>query len=173
MSYRRSIRKYRPDPISPDVLKRVLESARLAPSWKNMQCWKFIIVTEQDRRSEISQALPALNPAKNSIIQAPVTVVICADPEASGESEGKDYYLVDAAIAFHQLILAATAEGLGTCWVAWFEEEPIKASLKIPDKYRIVGLTPLGYPAENPKPRPRKELSRIFYLEEWGNETSL
>lgn len=138
-----------------------------------MQCSRFIIVTEEDRRLELSRALTATNPAAPAVLQAPVTIVICADPEASGKSEGKEYYLVDAAVAFQQLMLAAAANGLGTCWVAWFDNEKIiKETLKIPDKYRVVGLTPLGYPAENPKPRPRKDLSSIAFLEEWGNEAN-
>jgi len=166
---RRSIRKYRPDPVDEEILKKVLEDARLAPSWKNLQCWRFIVVKDEDKRQQLARALPS-NPAQKSIIQAPITIVLCADPQASGDHEGKPYYLVDAGITMQQLVLAATAYGLGTCWAALFEEEAIKKTLNVPEGYRVVALTPLGHPAEEKKPRPRKELSEIVYMDNWGEE---
>ena len=167
---RRSIRKYSADPVEEETIKKVLEDARLAPSWKNLQCWKFILVKDEEKRQKLAQALPSPNPAQKGITQAPFTVVLCADPQASGDHEGKEYYLVDAGIVMQQLVLAATAYGLGTCWVALFEEEAIKETLNVPPDYRVVALTPLGHPAESKKPRPRKELPEIVYLNSWGEK---
>ncbi|RQD76777.1 MAG: nitroreductase [Candidatus Syntrophonatronum acetioxidans] len=165
---RKSVRKYRPDPVDRQVLTKVLEVARKAPSWKNLQCWRYILVEGEGTREKLAEALPSANPARKGIVQAPLTVVLCANPEESGVSQGKEYYLVDAGITMEHLVLAAAAQGLGTCWVAWFQEEPVKELLGIPDPYRVVAMTPLGYPAQEPKEQPRKELSEIVFSEEWG-----
>lgn len=77
-------------------------------------------------------------------------IVVCADPDQSGHKDGKDYYLVDAAISFEHLVLAAAAEGLGTCWLGgMFNEDEVKRQLGIPDQLRVVAITPLGYPEES------------------------
>ncbi len=165
---RKSVRKYLNDPVDNQVVKKVMESARQAPSWKNLQCWRYILVEKEENREKLAESLPSANPARGGIVQAPLTVVLCANPEESGVSQGKEYYLVDAGITMDHLVLAAAAQGLGTCWVAWFKEDPIKELLNIPDPYRVVAMTPLGYPAKEPKDQPRKELSEIVFAEEWG-----
>jgi nitroreductase len=166
---RRSIRRYTTDPVSDEVLQKLLHAARLAPSWSNKQCWRFIIVREQSRKKKLAASLPDGNPCKRALAEAPVVIVLCADPQASGRADGKDYYLLDAGLAMQQLMLAAHAEGLGTCWVAWFEEAAAREACQVPPPYRVVALTPLGVPARRPSPRPRKELGEIVFHEEWGN----
>ncbi|MEW5783507.1 MAG: nitroreductase family protein [Bacillota bacterium] len=165
---RRSIRKYKPDPVSPEKVKKVLEAARIAPSWKNMQCWKFIVISNVVRKEQLSACLHEGNPAVRAIKTAPQVIALCADPQESGNLDGKDYYLLDAGLAMQQLMLAAYAEGLGTCWVAWFDEAKARAVLKSPPEYRIVAMTPLGVPETQSSPRPRKDLREIVYAEEWG-----
>lgn len=167
---RRSVRKYTEDPVPEEKLNKLLEAARIAPSWANKQCWRYIIVKDDDKKEEIFSALPEKNPACKAIKQAPVTIVLCADPEESGKANGKEYYLLDAGISMQQLMLAAHAEGLGTCWIGWVEDEnKIREALNIPENIQIVALTPLGYPAKESKPTPRKELSEIVFNEQWGN----
>lgn len=166
---RRSIRKYTADPVSDETLQKLLRAAGIAPSWKNNQCWRFIIVREQSRKQKLASSLPDGNPCKKAVAEAPVVLVLCADPQTSGRQDGKDYYLLDAGLAMQQLMLAAHAEGLGTCWVAWFDEAKARPACNIPEPYRVVALTPLGVPAHRPSPRPRKELEEIVFLEEWGN----
>ena len=137
---RKSIRKYTTQKIPEDVLKRVLEAARWAPSWGNKQCWRYIVVDDPAVMSNIVTGV-----AKS--FNAPMLIVVCADPEQSGHKDGKEYYLVDAAISFEHLVLAAAAEGLGTCWLGgMFNEADVKRHLSIPDKIRVVAITPLGYP---------------------------
>ncbi len=139
---RKSVRSYRPDQVPGDVLLRIMEAARLAPSWANKQCWRYVVVDDPEIISRIAQPHVVG-------FGAPAMVVLCADPAQSGQREGKDYYLVDAAISMEHLVLAAAAEGLGTCWVAGrLDEAPIKKALGIPDHLRVVAETPLGYPAE-------------------------
>lgn len=164
---RRSIRRFRPDPVEEEKLTTVLEAARRAPSWKNGQCWRFIVVQSEEGRRALAQCLPLTNPGRKALVQAPVNVVLCADPAASEEWEGRAYYLVDAAIAMEHLVLAAAALGLGTCWIGMMYEEEIRRALAIPPAIRVVALTPLGYPAENPRPRPRKGLDEIVFWERW------
>ncbi len=166
---RRSIRKYTADPVSDEMLQKLLRAAGIAPSWKNNQCWRFIIVRDPVRKQELAGSLPDGNPCKKAIATAPVVLVLCADPRTSGLQDGKDYYLLDAGLAMQQLMLAAYAEGLGTCWVALFDEAAARPACNIPEPYRVVALTPLGVPAHRPSPRPRKELGEIVFTEVWGN----
>lgn len=167
---RRSIRRYKPDQVGEEMVSRVLNAARLAPSWKNLQCWRFIVVHREEGKAGILNAFADSNPGKKAILAAPVMIVLCADPQASGKMGDKEYYLVDAGITMEHLMLAARAEGLGTCWMGEFEEDEVKKALEIPSQWRVVGLTPLGYPDQDPKPRPRKSMEEIVYREKWGGQ---
>lgn len=168
ISDRRSIRKYQERPVEPEKLRQVLDAARLAPSWKNMQCWRFLVLASQANRELLLGAFPDDNPGKKALAGAPVVIVVCADPRESGVENGIEYYIADTAIAFEHICLAARGVGLGTCWMGWYDENKIKEALGIPAEVRVVGVTPLGYPDQDPKPRPRKELHEIAYLEKWG-----
>ena len=166
---RRSVRRYKETPVEPDKINQVLDAARLAPSWKNLQCWRFLVITDQSRRKALFEAFPKDNPGSRAIATAPVVIVVCADPSESGLENGIEYYIADTAIAFEHLCLAAHALGLGTCWMGWFNETELRTALCIPDNFRILGLTPLGYPDQRPKARPRKALTEITFYNKWGN----
>jgi nitroreductase len=165
---RRSIRKYRDVPVEWEKIGQVLDAARLAPSWKNMQCWRFLVLTDSDKRATLLDAFPDDNPGKKAIAMAPVVIVVCADPAESDVENGIPYFIADTAIAFEHLCLAAHALGLGTCWMGWYDEATIKNGLDIPGNIRIVGITPLGYPDQEPKARPRKEMDQIAFYNDWG-----
>lgn len=164
---RRSIRKYKDTPVEQEKIEQVLEAARLAPSWKNMQCWRFMVLTDADLRAGVLEAFPADNPGRKAIAAAPVLIVVCGNPAESDVENGIEYFVADVAIAFEHLCLAAHAVGLGTCWMGLFDEKKVKRSLGIPDDIRIVGITPLGYPDQEPNPRPRKQLSDIAFFNEY------
>jgi len=164
---RRSIRRYKDTPIEQEKIEKILGAASMAPSWRNMQCWRFLVVREQAKRVKVLDAFPANNPGKNAIATAPVVILACADTMESGVAHGISYYIADTAIAFEHLCLTAHALGLGTCWMGSFDEEKIKQLFSIPDQVRIVGITPLGYPDQQPNPRPRKGLSEIAFYDEW------
>ncbi|WP_224981623.1 nitroreductase family protein [Geomonas agri] len=166
---RRSIRKYRDTPVEWDKVSQVLDAGRLAPSWKNMQCWRFLVLSAGEKRNALLDAFPDDNPGKKALSQAPLTIVVCADPAESGVENGIEYYVADTAIAFEHICLAAHGLGLGTCWMGLFDEPTLKQSLGIPGGIRVVGVTPLGYPDQEPKARPRKELSEIAYHNNWGS----
>lgn len=139
---RKSIRKYTSEKVPDDVLKRILEAARWAPSWANKQCCRYIIVDDPAIISEIA--------GRAKLFGAPLYVVAFADPSQSGRKDGKDYYLVDVAISLEHFILAAAAEGLGTCWLGgMIDEAVIRQKLGIPGNMRVVAATPLGYPEES------------------------
>lgn len=165
---RRSIRKYKDIPVELEKIKQLLNLARLAPSWKNQQCWRFLVLTETAQRQALLGAFPDENPGKKALATAPCVIVVCADPAESGVENGMEYYLADTAIAFDHLCLAAFGMGLGTCWMGWYDEEAIRAAAGIPAEYKVVGITPLGYPDQEPKPRPRKELDEVAFFERWG-----
>ena len=152
---RRSIRKYRPDPVPQDKIDAILEAARLAPSWANGQCWTFIVVTDPKIKHEVAQA------GNEWIEHAPAIIVACADPKQSGAKGDQSYYLLDIGIAMEHLILAAHEQGLGTCWIGWFDEEKVRQALGVPADLRIVASTPLGCPEEQPQARPRKPRNEI------------
>lgn len=152
---RRSVRKYKSDPVSKDDIDYILEAARLAPSWANSQCWKFVVVTDQSVKDELAKA------GNSWIAKAPVIIVACADPTRPGTKGDQPYYMLDIGIAMEHLILAATNKGLGTCWIGAFDENLAKKALGVPDNIRVVASTPLGYPDENPNPRPRKPIDEV------------
>ncbi|MFQ6077240.1 MAG: nitroreductase family protein [Candidatus Bathyarchaeia archaeon] len=157
---RRSIRRYKPDPVPEEKIRHVLEAARLAPSWANRQCWRYIIVTDEALKREITM--------RDWAAQAPVIIVGCADPRRSGTRADKQYYLLDMGISMEHLILAATEQGLGTCWIGGqFDEEAVKEALGIPEEIRVVALVSVGYPDEEPEPKTRKSLEEITSRNQW------
>ncbi len=175
---RRSVRKFSDRPVEPEKLQAVLEAARLAPSWANMQCWRFVVVEDQavkERISELSyvEAYFAtrgykFNPGQKGLAQAPVVIVACAEPIQSGDLHGQQYYMADLGIAAENLMLAAHSLGLGSVFVGVFDEEGLGDLLDIPPGIRIVGLFPIGYPLEEGKGGPpRKPLDEIVYYGKW------
>ncbi|MFX1520297.1 MAG: nitroreductase family protein [Promethearchaeota archaeon] len=170
---RRSVRKYKTDPVPDEILNKVLEAARIAPSWSNLQCWKYIVIKDENTKKALADALPSGNPVKGAFTQAPIIIAGCADPERSGyigsqRIGNKQWHILDLGISMQQLVLAATNEGLGTCWVCWFSEKKIKDILKAPDNIDVVALTPLGFPGEEPKTKRRNALEEIVYFEQYG-----
>lgn len=180
---RRSIRKYLDQPVEDDKLRAVLDAVRMAPSWANMQCWRMIVVKDRAAREKISELSYVeayfapkgyrSNPSKKALAEAPVVLVLCADPVNSGEIWNQQYYLVDAGIAAENLMLAARGLGLGSVFVGVFDEAQLKNLLNVPEAVRIVGLFPLGYPADEKKDGPpRKPLFDICFDEQWGRNTT-
>ena len=161
---RRSIRQMLDRPLAPEALERLLEAVRLAPSWANRQCWDLIAVTDAEKRT----ALAGAGGPPGAMRTAPLIVVACARPEASGNRGGLPYFMLDMGIALEHLVLAAQDLGLGTCWVGWFDEDAVRTLLGVPAEVRVVALIPVGYPAEEPGPRPRRSLEEIVSWNAWG-----
>ncbi|MEM3615698.1 MAG: nitroreductase family protein [Candidatus Methanomethylicia archaeon] len=161
---RRSIRKYRSDPIPEEYLIKILEAGRLAPSAGNRQPWHFIIVRDKSLKEEIVKA------ARNQrfIGEADAVLIVLSNPEASPR-----WYLQDPMIAAENMVLQATELGLGTCYIGAFDEAEVKRILDIPEKFKVICLLPIGYPDETPPPKPRKPLTEIVSQEKYGNPIKL
>jgi len=142
---RRSIRSYKADPVPEGSLRRVLDAARMAPSGSNRQPWRFIVVKSPDKKRRVAQACGG----QMWIDEAPVVVVAAGRrvPFSRGGYMGELSFIMDVGIAFTHLILAARAEGLGTCWIGDFRNTEVKRVLGLPDELEVVAVTPLGYPA--------------------------
>ena len=161
---RRSIRTYVRRQVEDEKLQRVLEAARLAPSARNMQEWKLIVVKDKGTRERLMKA--AGN--QTFVAQAPVVIAACGVLADYTMRCGQLSYPVDVAIAVDHMTLQAHAEGLGCCWVCAFSEPEVKEILGVPATVRVVTLLTLGYPAEHPAPRARKELAELVSYEKFA-----
>ncbi|MHB1005669.1 MAG: nitroreductase family protein [Chloroflexota bacterium] len=160
---RYSVRAYKADPIDEATLARVLEAARLAPTAANRQPFQIVVIHTEGRREELKWVY-----GRDWFTQAPLVVAICAVASPAWvRRDGRNYAVVDASIAMDHLILAATAEGLGTCWVAAFDPAAARQFLGLPDGVEPIAFTPLGYPADQPRPKVRKPLSELVRYERW------
>jgi nitroreductase len=141
---RRSVRSYKPDLVPEDALNRILEAVRMAPSGSNRQPWKFIVVTDSEKRRRLMEICGK----QRFVGEAPVAIVGCGkDVKYNRGGYMRDKaFLVDVSIAFTHLLLAARAEGLGTCWIGDFENRKVKELFDVPDDFDVVAVTPLGYP---------------------------
>jgi nitroreductase len=160
---RRSIRAYQARPVPAALLRRVLEAARLAPSACNRQEWRFIAV----RNRETIGKLKATANSAAFLDSAPVALVFCGTEGKGVMTCGQNTTSVDVSIAMSYVTLTAVAAGLGTCWLGSFREDEVKAILGIPREARVVAVTPLGYPAEKPGPRPRKKYAEVVRYDRW------
>jgi nitroreductase len=166
---RTSVKKFRNTGIDREKVDRMLNAAMMSPSWKNASSYKFIIVEEQDKKNIIADAINnKTGEAAKSVREAPMLAVVAADPNESGVVDDKQYYLVDGAIAMEHFILAATAEGYGTCWIAAVDENVIREVLNIPKNYKIIGLTPVGEIEEEKNHYPKKETKDYVFLNSWN-----
>ena len=151
---RRSIRRYEIKDIPHEVLRQILEAGRQAPSAANRQPVRFVIVNDRDLLKVLCDTL-----ITRIVKYAPVAVVGCADVKSF--LTGK-WAVVDATIAMENMVIAAWTLGVGSCWIGACNEERVKKLLKIPDKWKVVALITLGYPAEQPKPRKKKPFEEMF-----------
>ncbi|MCM8778363.1 MAG: nitroreductase family protein [Candidatus Omnitrophica bacterium] len=160
---RRSIRSYLDKPVEEEKLKKVLEAGRLAPSAKNLQEWRYIIVRDKTTQEKLMSAAKG----QRFVYEAPVVIVACAVNTDYKMSCGQYAYPIDVAISLTHISLKAVEEGLGTCFIGAFYEDQVKKILAIPEDVRVVELMTLGYPKETPFPKPRKDLKEIVCYEKW------
>ena len=159
---RKSIRRYKDTPVEPEKLANVLEAARLAPSARNLQDWKFIAVTDTEKRLALQEACGG----QRQVGQATVTLVVCANND-SVMSCGISKTPIDCSIAMSFMLLQAEEEGLGMCWLGHFYADKVKEILNIPEDYIVVAVSPLGYADEDPAPKPRKAAEEVICYNEF------
>jgi len=165
ISKRRSIRGYSEKEIEEDKLEKVLEAARLAPSASNRQEWRFVVVKDAKVRKRLSEAAKS----QMFVAQAPVVIAACAQTDNHEMTCGQKCYPIDVAIAIEHMVLVATAQGLGTCWIGAFFEDEVRKILNIPDEIRVVELLCIGYPKEELGPaKERLPLESIVKKEKWS-----
>lgn len=167
---RKSVRAYDSRPIPNEILLRILEAGRLAPSAGNIQPWHFVVVSDVEKRKRLAQARYA-----KFLAESPVVIVGCGDQKASPR-----WYMIDVTIALEHMVLTAINEGLGTCWIGSFNEDEIREMLKIPENFRVVALLAIGYSRKKFDlagkllhfVRRRKKLKKIVSFEEFGKFTA-
>jgi len=181
---RRSIRKYRADPVPEEALQTVLEAARWAPSWANTQCCRLIVVRDKETKSKLAETLKGVrpgrsNPATEAVRNAPVVIAACAErgisgfyKDESGQSipatdKGDWWLMFDVALAMQNMSLAAHALGLGTVHNGLLDAAEAARILDVPENIIVVELLPLGWPDEEPAARPRKEINEFVFFEKY------
>jgi len=164
---RKSVRKYLEREVPMEVLKELIEAARLAPSGNNAQPWMFKIVIESTQKEKLRTNEVF---KQNFVYNSPVIIVCCANPEAypraKFEPDFDDSFEIrairDLSIASQNLVLRATELGLGTCYVGWLNKKKIKEVLEIPGKYKVPYVITVGYPEGQPKQSIRKSLKDLL-----------
>lgn len=165
---RRSVRAYDPArPVDRAALERCLEAARLAPSACNSQPWTFLVVDDPaKRRAAAEAALSGAYGLNKFIRDAPVLVVVLTErskfaARLGGLFRGVQYSLLDIGIAAEHFCLQAEEEGLGTCWLGWFNEPALKKTLGLARTDRIDVVLSVGHPADPPREKKRKPMDEI------------
>jgi nitroreductase len=164
---RRSIRKYKSEKPSKEVLLRLLDCARWAPSWANTQCTRYIVIEDPDIKRKLSELMPAWNPAIEAVRSAPYVVAFYAKLGVSGYKKGvafdeRDWYMFDVALAVQNFCLSAHSLGLATVQVGAFDFRAASKVLNLPEGFELVLLCPLGYPASVPRPPSRIPLEELI-----------
>jgi len=174
---RRSVRKYKSDYVPQDVLDRVLDAARWAPSWANVQATRWIVVRDADIKAKLAEALTPGNPSTKAMTDAPLVLALCYEKRLSGYYKDnqvttiENFGLFDAGLAAANLTLAAQAEGLGTVHVAAMNLELAAAMLALPESVQLVELIPLGYPAHEGFQTNRRESSQTISYDQYGKRS--
>ena len=160
---RRSIRAYTAEPVDKDQLERIVEAGRLAPSAKNRQEWRFVVIQKKEVRLKMMDA--AFN--QDYVGQAPVIIAVCTTNIDYRMPNGQPSYPVDLAFAASQMALQAVHEGLGTCCITTFDEQEVREILTMPFSMRVALLLLVGHADESPEPTPRKTAKQITGKDHW------
>ncbi len=161
---RKSVRKYLDKPVPEEIVRKVLEAGRLAPSAKNFQEWRFVVVRDRKTR----EALWRESSQQEFVKEAPVVIACCAETDRRVMKCGHLAFLVDVPIAIDHITLAAAAEGLGTCWIGSFDPAGARTVLGIPENVEVVELLALGYPADpSPVEKSRLPFETVVHWDRW------
>ena len=169
---RRSIRRYQEKDIPDEVLHKVLDAARWAPSWANTQAWEFVVVKDRSIKEKIQATVNNRNPSYLALVNAPVLLVVCGQLKKSGYYNdqyptkfGSEWFMYDLGLATQNLCLAAHDSGLGTVIVGLFNHDRVGEVINLPANHEVLVLIPLGYPDQNPKPPKRRERDEFVHYD--------
>ena len=160
---RRTIRKFKPDSVEKDKLERILEAGRLAPSAKNRQEWRFIVVQKRDMREKMKEAAFG----QEHVGDAPVVIAACTTNIDYRMANGQLSYPIDITWAVSFMALQAVREDLGTCCLTTFDEQEVKDLLSVPYSMKVIQLLLIGHPEVVPEPALRKPLRQIVSYSHW------
>ena len=155
---RYSVRSYKSTTVEKEKLERILETAHFAPTAANCQAYELIVISTASRKEDLLKIYK-----QEWFVQAPIVICACGVPSKSWtrKKDGKNYIDVDVAIVMDHLVLAATAEGLGTCWIAAFNVDAARKILRLPEYIVPIAFTPLGYASDQPPVKKRKSLAEL------------
>lgn len=163
---RRSIRNFQDRPVPEEMVQKILETLQAAPSAGNRQAYEVVLVRDPARK----QALAKAAWEQTFIAQAPVVLVFCTNPgrnvDRYRERGARLYSVQDASIAVTFAHLAATALGLGSCWIGAFDPAQVAALIGAEGNIEPVALLPVGFPAETPPPTLRRPLEALVHEEQ-------
>ena len=171
---RRSIRRFKADPVPTKFLDALLEAVQWAPSWGNTQCWEVIVVKDKITRALLNDTLSKTNSAKRSLTEAPLALIVCGKQATSGYYKGKattrwgEWILFDCALAVHNICLEAHSFGLGSVIIGEFDHDKAEKILEVPQNYSVVCMLPIGYPAKVSKAPSRRAISDFVHNETFG-----
>jgi len=160
---RRSIRRFLPSPVDPEKLRACLEAARLAPSAHNAQPWRFVVVDDPGLKDRLTAAaFSGIYAGSKFAAQAPIIIVLLVQRglvahHLGGRLQNVPYHLIDMGIAGEHIVLQAEELGLATCWMGWFNYRRVRKVLKIPRKFKVVAMMPVGYAEKRPKREPPRK----------------
>lgn len=162
---RRSVRSFSPRPVEKDQVERILEAGRLAPSAKNRQEWRFVVVQKKESRERIQEAAFG----QEHVGQAAAIIAVCTTNIDYRMPNGQLAYPIDLAFAAAQMTLQAVHEGLGACCVTTYDEQQVRDILTVPFSMRVVLLLLVGHPRDPraSEPGPRKTLKQVSSREHW------
>ncbi len=162
---RRSIRQFTNQAISEEMVEKLVDAARMAPTAGNAQSYQLVIVRQEAQKQRLSKAAYG----QKQLQTASIVFVVCADLKKAQESyaeRGRSLYCIqDTAAVTENILLTACSLGLGTCWIGAFKEDDVKKVVNAPQDMRPVVMIPVGYPAESPAQRPRRQVSEFVHQE--------
>jgi nitroreductase len=164
---RRSIRRYRPDPVPDEMIEQLLEAGRWAPSASNRQPWAFIVIRDAEVRRQVAAHAAYYFVRWAHAEDAPLIIALCGN---ASNRIYRQFLHEDIGLAGSQIMLQAHALGLGTCWLGGIDRAALAAILRLPEGWEVVGLLTVGFPAEQPEPPPRKPLAEIAHYDVFGNQ---
>jgi nitroreductase len=173
---RRSMRKYTDQPVPDEKLQKVLNAIRWAPSWVNFQVWEVVVIDDGDTKVALQQCVPESNPGRKSLLQAPIVLALCGRLGKSGfygdapSTVYGDWVMFDMGIASQNACLAATAEGLGTLHLGLLDHDKAAEVLHLPADVKLYELIPLGFPAKEGKPPPRRSIGEFTHRNRFGQQ---
>jgi len=175
---RRSIRKYTDDDVPDEVIFKIIDAARWAPSWGNVQCWEFVVIKDKEIKEKIIECVPSFNPARKAVETAPVIIAVLGKKGVSGTIAGNyvtekgDWLMFDTALATQNMCLQAFSLGYGTLIIGIFDSKKVAEILGVPEDYEVVVLVTAGKPHKIPSPPKRREIGEILHLNVFGNKIS-